>query len=101
MVILLTEAALNKIKEKIFTEKHSPRIDADITGGCGLSVKFSLVFDESRRNDTVIEHEGIQIRIDHFTKRYLDEGTQIDYSDEHGFLIGDSFVSSACALETN
>lgn len=99
MVILLTEAALNKIKEKIFTEKHSPRIDADITGGCGMSVKFSLIFDELRRNDTVIEHEGIQIRINRFTKRYLDEEIQIDYSDEHGFLIGDSFVSGSCALE--
>lgn len=69
LALLLIEVALNKIKEKIFTEKHSPRIDADITGGCGMSVKFSLIFDESRRNDTVLEHEGIQIRIDRFTKR--------------------------------
>ncbi|MCM3651949.1 iron-sulfur cluster biosynthesis family protein [Metabacillus litoralis] len=99
MVITLTDAALKKLKEKMLVEQHSPRIDADIAGGCGISVKFSLVFDESRRNDTVIEYDEIQIRIDKFTKRYLDEETQIDYSDEQGFLVGESFESSACSIE--
>ena len=49
-------------------EEQSPRIDADVAGGCGMSVKFSLVFDEPRRNDTVIEYDGIQIRIGSFYK---------------------------------
>ena len=40
-----------------------------------------------------------RFRMDRFTKRYLDEETQIDYSDEHGFLVGESFASSACAIE--
>lgn len=101
MVISLTEMALNKLKEMMSKEEQSPRIDADVTGGCGMSVTFSLVFDESRRNDTVIEYDGILIRIDHFTKRYLDEETQIDYTEEHGFLVGDNFTSSACAIEIN
>lgn len=79
-------------------DEQSPRIDAQITGGCGVSVKFTLIFDEPRRNDIVIEYSGIQIQIDRFTKRYLDEVTQIDFIDEHGFLVGESFVSSACAI---
>ena len=62
MIIKLTEAALNKLKEMVVEEEHSPRIDADIAGGCGMSVKFELVFDEPRRNDTIIEYEDIQIR---------------------------------------
>ncbi|MCQ6281347.1 iron-sulfur cluster assembly accessory protein [Bacillus sp. EB600] len=99
MVITLTQAALNKLKAMELKEEYSPRIDADIAGGCGLSVKFTLVFDELRRNDMVIEYEGIQFRIDRFTKRYLDEETQIDYTDEHGFLVGETFTSSACAIE--
>jgi Fe-S cluster assembly iron-binding protein IscA len=99
MVITLTQVALDKLKTMDITEERSPRIDADVAGGCGMSVKFSLVFDEERRNDTLIEHEGIQIRIDRFTKRYLEEETQIDYTDERGFLVGESFESSACALE--
>ncbi|MGG3448575.1 HesB/IscA family protein [Domibacillus aminovorans] len=99
MVITLTEAALDKLKAMVFKEEQSPRIDADVAGGCGLSVKFTLVFDEPRRNDTVIEYDGIHIRMDHFTKRYVDIETQIDYTDEHGFLVGESFASSACTIE--
>jgi Fe-S cluster assembly iron-binding protein IscA len=101
MVVTLTEAALNKLKKMVLKENQFPRIDADVAGGCGMTVKFSLIFDESRRNDTVIKYDGIQIQIDRFTKRYLDEETQIDYTDERGFLVGDNFTSSACAIEIN
>ena len=99
MVITLTDAALNKLKGIEVQENRLPRIDADVSGGCGVSVKFSLIFDEPRRNDTVIEYEGTQIRIDRFTKRYLDKETQIDYTDEQEFLVGESLESSACAIE--
>lgn len=101
VVITLTEAALNKLKTTEWKEETTPRIDANIAGGCGVSVQFKLVFDESRRNDTVIEYDGIQFQIDPFTKRYLDEETQIDYNDERGFLVGETFTSSACAIEIN
>jgi Fe-S cluster assembly iron-binding protein IscA len=99
MVITLTETALNKLKDMEWQGEQSPRIDANIAGGCGVSVQFKLVFDESRRKDTVIEYDGIQFRIDPFTKRYLDEETQIDFNDERGFLVGETFTSSACAIE--
>jgi Fe-S cluster assembly iron-binding protein IscA len=95
----MTEAAIKKIKELAVNEDGIPRIDAEVAGGCGMSVKFSIVFDEPRRNDLFIEMEGIQITMDRFTKRYLDEETVIDYQDEQGFLVGDSFISSACAIE--
>ncbi|MFJ7977906.1 iron-sulfur cluster biosynthesis family protein [Peribacillus sp. NPDC096379] len=99
MVIKISEVAMNKLQEVASQEKLVPRIDADVAGGCGLSVKFSIVWDEPRRNDTIIEYEGIQIRLDHFTKRYLDEETQIDYLDDQGFIVGEQFSSSACAIE--
>ncbi|WP_045516044.1 HesB/IscA family protein [Neobacillus niacini] len=99
MMIKMTESAMNKLKEMVVNGEQTPRIDAEIAGGCGMTVKFSIVFDEPRRNDSIIEMDGIQIRLDRFTKRFIDEGTQIDYSDEHGFLVGESFVSSACAIE--
>lgn len=99
MVLKMTEAAIKRLKELAGKEDGVPRIDAEVAGGCGMSVKFLILFDEPRRNDICIEMEGMQIRIDRFTKRYLDEETVIDYQDEHGFLVGDSFVSSACAIE--
>ncbi|MBT2737791.1 Fe-S cluster assembly iron-binding protein IscA [Neobacillus sp. B4I6] len=99
MMIKMTEAAMNKLKEMSVNREQTPRIDAEVAGGCGMTVKFSIVFDEPRRNDLCIETDGIQIRLDRFTKRYLDEETQIDYRDEQGFLVGESFASSACAIE--
>ncbi|WP_339202176.1 iron-sulfur cluster biosynthesis family protein [Peribacillus sp. FSL P2-0133] len=97
--IKITEAAMNKLKEMTCKGAQVPRIDADIAGGCGVSVKFSLLLDEPRRNDVIIEYEGVQLRLDHFTKRYLDEETQIDYIEDSGFIVGESFASNACAIE--
>ncbi|QOS89341.1 iron-sulfur cluster biosynthesis family protein [Peribacillus sp. JNUCC41] len=99
--IKITEAAMNKLKEMTCKGAQIPRIDADIAGGCGVSVKFSLLLDEPRRNDVLIEYEGIQLRFDHFTKRYLDEETQIDYKEDCGFIVEEGFVSNACAIEIN
>ena len=61
MIVTLTEAALSKLKEMVVEGEQSPRIDANVAGGCGVSVEFELVFDEPRRNDTVIEYEDIKI----------------------------------------
>lgn len=99
--IKITEAAMNKLKEMTCKGTQIPRIEADIAGGCGVSVKFSLLLDEPRRNDVIIEYEGVKLRLDHFTKRYLDEETQIDYIEDSGFIVGESFASSACAIEIN
>ncbi|MCD1162879.1 iron-sulfur cluster biosynthesis family protein [Peribacillus frigoritolerans] len=101
MIVKITDAAMNKLKEMTRKDAQIPRIDADIAGGCGVSVKFSLVLDEPRRNDAIIEYEGVQLRLDHFTKRYLDEETQIDYLEDRGFIVGESFAASACAIEVN
>ncbi|WP_148359478.1 HesB/IscA family protein [Peribacillus simplex] len=101
MIVKITDAAMHKLKEMTRKDAQIPRIDADIAGGCGVSVKFSLVLDEPRRNDAIIEYEGVQLRLDHFTKRYLDEETQIDYLEGRGFIVGESFASSTCAIEIN
>ncbi|HEY9576955.1 MAG TPA: iron-sulfur cluster biosynthesis family protein [Pseudobacillus sp.] len=99
MMIRLTEPAMKQLEAMVLEEKHSPRIDADVAGGCGVSVRFTLVFDEPRRNDRVVDCEGIPIRIDRFTERYLDTETHIDYTEKLGFLVGESFISSDCAIE--
>ena len=101
MIISLTERALKKLESMELPEHIFPRVDAEMAGGCGVAVNFKLIFDEARPLDTVLEFEGIQIRIDRFTKRYLDEETQIDYSQEEGFIVGEPLVQSACALPFN
>lgn len=99
MMIKITDIALKELRELAVEEGMFPRIDADVSGGCGMTVKFSFVIDEPRRNDTIVEYEDIQIRMDRFTKRALDEETNIDYSEKLGFFINESFVSSDCAIE--
>ncbi|MEH7120328.1 iron-sulfur cluster biosynthesis family protein [Neobacillus vireti] len=99
MRIKMTEAAKHKLKELAENKEGMARIDAEVSGGCGMSVKFSISFDEPRRNDLCMEIEGVEIRMDRFTKRYLGEATEIDYQDQQGFLVGDSFTSSSCAIE--
>ncbi|OKL37329.1 iron-sulfur cluster biosynthesis family protein [Domibacillus mangrovi] len=99
MRILLTEAAVNKLKASVSNEGKFPRIDANISGGCGLAVNLSIIFDEPRRYDSILENKGVQIRIDHFTKRYLNEEIHIDYTNEQGFLFGERFESGACTAE--
>ena len=99
LLITLTDTAIQKLSTMEWEEGNFPRIDCDVAGGCGISVSFKLIFDEPRKNDSVLEYNGIRILLDRFTRKNLDEVTQIDYSDEHGFTVGENFVSSACAIE--
>ncbi|UAT30684.1 iron-sulfur cluster biosynthesis family protein [Bacillus badius] len=99
VTVKLTESARNELNIRLRAEQHFPRIDAEITGGCGLSVKFMLVFDEPRRNDKVVDCGGIPIRIDRFTARYLREEVQVNYTAESGFYAAERFTSSGCAAE--
>ncbi|NGY76075.1 iron-sulfur cluster biosynthesis family protein (plasmid) [Bacillus megaterium] len=101
MLLKLTEAAFRQLKTMELQKGQTPRIETDITGGCGISIEFTLVIDEPRRNDILLTYESFQIHIDQFTKRYLDEETKIDYRDKEGFLVGESFASNACAFEFN
>ncbi|OMP66306.1 iron-sulfur cluster biosynthesis family protein [Domibacillus epiphyticus] len=99
MRLSLTESALKKLKTVVLQEGQLPRIDADVAGGCGMTVAFSLVFDEERRNDFILELNGIRIRMDRFTQRYIGEEIQIDFTEEKGFLVADAFSSSACSID--
>ncbi|RAS87805.1 iron-sulfur cluster biosynthesis family protein [Priestia endophytica] len=99
MFFTLTKAASRQLKTMQLQKEQTPRIDADITGGCGISIKFTLVIDGPRQNDMLLKYDGFQIRVDQFTKRYLNEEIQIDYKDKEGFLVGESFASSTCAFE--
>ncbi|RST57223.1 hypothetical protein D5F11_023520 [Siminovitchia terrae] len=101
MLITLTESALKKLKFLDIKEGKIPRIDADVTGGCGMSVSFKFVVDEPRKNDHIVEYNGIQIGMDRFTLRNLGNMTEVDYTEEKGFIVGDSLSSGTCAIEFN
>ncbi|MFD1706767.1 iron-sulfur cluster biosynthesis family protein [Siminovitchia sediminis] len=101
MVIRLTEAAVNKLRNMKMKDGHIPRMDANISGGCGMAVSFKFFIDEKRRNDHVFQYNGIQIAMDRLTLRYLNKDAQVDYNEKSGFIVGEGFSSGACAIESN
>ncbi|MBD8007186.1 iron-sulfur cluster biosynthesis family protein [Bacillus norwichensis] len=101
MLITLTESALKKLELLDIKEGKLPRIDADVRGGCGISVSFRFIIDDPRKNDYMVKYNGIKIGIDRFTFRNLGDVTEIDYTEENGFIVGDHFSSGACAIEFN
>ncbi|WP_309089101.1 iron-sulfur cluster biosynthesis family protein [Domibacillus sp.] len=95
MSIVLTDAARRQLLASSPAEGHVPRIDAEMSGGCGVSVRFSLVWEEPRRGDTVVPlGDDLFLHLDRFTERYLEEHTLVDYSETDGFIFGDGFNSS-------
>ncbi|MET1030055.1 iron-sulfur cluster biosynthesis family protein [Domibacillus tundrae] len=95
MKIVLTPSARQQLLDWPVTASQLPRIDANMSGGCGISVQFSLVLDEPRRNDAVIDcGDGIVLHIDRFTERYMEEEMAVDFTDDAGFIFGDSYDSS-------
>lgn len=98
MKIRLTDAARQQLAGLTGAKDRVLRIDADMKGGCGISVQLSVEAGEPRRHDTTLDcGGGIVFHIDRFTGRYLDEETEIDWTKENGFTIGSSF-DSGCTV---
>ncbi|UOQ84050.1 iron-sulfur cluster biosynthesis family protein [Gracilibacillus salinarum] len=98
MNITLTKLAQKALQTETIPEGQLPRLDAELTGGCGISLTYSLIVDEKRPMDTIIEINGITFQIDHFTKRYLDTETSlvIDYCADKGYFIEKYYQTNTC-----
>ncbi|WP_050179745.1 hypothetical protein [Domibacillus robiginosus] len=95
MNIVLTDAARRQLLVSSPDDGRVPRIDAEMTGGCGVSVRLSLVWDEPRRMDiTIPVGDHVSLHLDRFTKRYAGEHLLVDYNETDGFVLGEAFDSS-------
>lgn len=92
MMITVTPAARTALAGLPVTGDNVIRLDADMSGGCGISVAFSVKIDEARRGDQRVEG----FHVDAFTARYIDDLT-IDWTDEDGFRFSDQFDSN-CSI---
>ncbi len=66
-------------------------------GGCS-GMQYSMVFDEVRDGDAVVEQEGVKVVIDGFSLDYL-RGTVVDFSDNltgGGFKIRNPNAAQTC-----
>lgn len=99
-LILLTEAAGDKVLSLIEREKEGDYLRVAITGGgCnGLSYKMKFV-NATKRGDILVRSQGAQVVIDSKSALYL-KGTHLDYSNKMvggGFKFSNPNAKSSCS----
>lgn len=80
--ILLTDNAVNKVKELIEEECNPDlKLRAFVTGGGCSGFQYGFTFDEiANDDDFIIEKDGINFLVDSMSFQYL-VGAKIDYVD--------------------
>ena len=79
-MITLTESAAKKIK-MLLTEKEETGIRPGVQGGGCSGFTYQLKFDNQKKDDRVIESNGVNLYVDPKSFLYL-MGTEIDFVDE-------------------
>lgn len=99
-LILVTEAAGNKLQALIAREQQGDYLRVKITGGgCnGLSYKMKFVAT-SKRGDIMVRSADARVLVDTKSALYL-KGTHLDYSDKMvggGFKFSNPNAKSSCS----
>lgn len=98
-VITLTAAAAEEVKFMLNQPENAGKIMRVYVeqGGCS-GMQYSMVFDEKRPDDFVVEMFGVSVVVDPFSAQYL-KGTEVDYSDAltgGGFKIANPNARQSC-----
>ncbi len=99
-VITLTSAAAAEVKSMQANKPEDAGKPLRVfieRGGCS-GMQYSMVFDEVRAGDAVVEQEGVKVVVDGFSLDYL-RGTVVDFSDNltsGGFKIRNPNASQTC-----
>jgi Fe-S cluster assembly iron-binding protein IscA len=89
MNIQVTEAASAKLASLSATGEGKPlRINGELVGGCGMTVEYSMVWDEQHPQDRVYKVGGIRLLLDRETEGYIGaDQLTIDYRENQGFRL--------------
>ena len=96
----LTEVATNKVKEMLTqqSESYTGLRVAVVAGGCS-GFQYTMNFEPgSRKDDQILEVDGLKVFIDPQSSMYL-EGTEIDYVETvqgAGFKFSNPSVTGTC-----
>ena len=97
----LTETAINEVKKFIEAESAGPEAGLRIRvvpGGCsGFSYSMQIE-DGPRQGDEILDHNGLRVFVDMFSRQYLD-GVQVDYVSSvmgSGFTFSNPNASGSC-----
>lgn len=87
MNVFVTETALARLRQ-IWPEGKVLRIIGELIGGCGMTVEYSLVWDERSAQDILVEQDGLVIVTDAETVAFIAEPTlTIDYRENQGYRL--------------
>lgn len=98
-VISLTENAAGEVKSMLQNPENAGktlRVYVE-EGGCS-GMQYSMVFDEQRPDDFVVQMHGVSALVDPFSAKYL-RGTVVDFSDSltgGGFKISNPNAQQSC-----
>jgi iron-sulfur cluster assembly protein len=101
MSLMMTDAAIGEVKRFIEAENAGPEAGLRIRvvpGGCsGFSYSMQIE-DGPRQGDEIIDHGGLRVFVDMFSRQYL-EGVEVDYVNSvmgSGFTFSNPNASGSC-----
>jgi iron-sulfur cluster assembly protein/iron-sulfur cluster insertion protein len=98
-ILSVTENAAAEIKTMLADPENSGKALRVFVeeGGCS-GMQYSMVFDEKRPDDLLVEMHGVTVLVDQFSAKYL-HGSVVDFSDAltgGGFKISNPNARQSC-----
>jgi len=98
-VISLTPSAAAEVKNMLALPENAGKTLRVFVeqGGCS-GMQYSMVFDEKRPDDFLVEMHGVSALVDPFSAKYL-RGTVVDFSDAltgGGFKLSNPNAKQSC-----
>jgi iron-sulfur cluster assembly accessory protein len=100
-VVTLTDEAMGQLKSLLEKENNpSLGLRVFVTGGGCSGLQYGMAFDDGvRPDDAVIEHDGVRVIVDDFSRPYI-QGSTIDYVDSlmgAGFTVQNPNAVQSCS----
>lgn len=96
MELTVTPSAKKELQKVSVPEGKALRIDAELSGCCGLTYTVKLIVDELRPDDVVIYQEPIRFFIDHFTRKYVGDELVLDFAPSLGYTLANKEAVFVC-----
>lgn len=97
-LILLTDAAIEKVQELVQNEEAGKGLRLGVKGGGCSGLSYNIEFDFEKDKDNILEFDGFRVLLDPKSTIYL-KGIQLDHQsglDGKGFVFQNPNASNTC-----
>ena len=97
-LILLTDAAIEKVQELVQNEEAGKGLRLGVKGGGCSGLSYNIEFDFEKEKDNILEFDGFRVLLDPKSTIYL-KGIQLDHQsglDGKGFVFQNPNASNTC-----